>query len=91
MRTDINRATTTDPKIKLFTFNHFYSFTPAGKPYGETNSYENIKKRLDICKKQNLEPNFIAVDFVELGYNGGAKKVVLDIMKKKTTHEHDEL
>ena len=90
MRID-NRASSTDSKIKLFVFNHFYSISKVGWPHEITNSYENIKKRVDSCSKQSLEPNFIAVDFVELGNDGGAKKVVFELIKKKTTHKHDEL
>lgn len=90
MREDF-RAAHDDIYIKLFTFNHFYAFSKQGWPHETTNSYENINKRVGICLAQGLKPNFIAVNFVELGYNGGAKQVVHDLVKGKIRREKDEL
>jgi hypothetical protein len=47
--------------------------------------------RVDICNSLGLHPNFIAVDFVELGNNGGAKRIVKELMEKKKQNIHDEL
>jgi hypothetical protein len=65
------------PLSQLLVMNHFYSISfPAHYPV--VNSGEEIFKRVNLCYAQeNRLPNFIAVDFVEEGLDGGALAVVL--------------
>lgn len=65
MRDDF-RANATDPTVKLVVFNHFSSVSIA-KDYGSINRYSDIMKRVTSCLSSNLFPNFISVDFFELG------------------------
>jgi hypothetical protein len=88
-------------KGQLFLMNHFHqsSMVVPGftNTYETINSYAAILNRTLECEKQQKRwPNFIAVDFVEEGENGGAKQVVWEINTKKfiTTPRklrHDEL
>lgn len=65
MRNDF-RASASDPTIKLVVFNHLSSIS-AIKDYGSINRYSDIMKRVNSCWLNGLLPNFIAVDFFELG------------------------
>lgn len=69
----------------LFLFNHFNTITRQTKlgAYEAINGYEQITQRINLCFSQlNRYPNFIAVDYVEFGNEGGARKVVLDLNRK---------
>ncbi len=62
---------------RLLLMNHFYSQSFLKGDYNDNNSYNAIAKRVNIChKEQGRLPNFIAVDFIELGANGGSREVV---------------
>ncbi len=65
MRTDF-RADPADTAIKLMVFNHFSPISIA-KDYGSMNKYSDIMKRVASCLANGFFPNFIAVDYFELG------------------------
>jgi len=77
------------PKLsQLFLLNHFYNdFFPylmgTKKDYHTINAVEHIARRIDVCEQQiGRLPNFIAVDFVEMGIDGGAKQCVQNINQR---------
>ena len=65
MRTDF-RANPSDPNIKLMVFNHFSPISIV-KDYNSINKYSDIMNRVTSCLSNGLFPNFIAVDYFELG------------------------
>ena len=84
MRGD-NRATT----ASLFVMNHFYKL-PHGlfiEDAAQTNDYNKLHERICSCFFQKgLWPNFIAVDYVNVGET---KKIVSDINKNNIKCHND--
>lgn len=90
------RVTFNDQQTKIFVLNHFYrtschhpsknvifSAWPIEIMYNcdEVNAYDEIKERVSKCKSvHNLKPTYIAIDFIERGKDGGALKVVSDLI-----------
>jgi hypothetical protein len=71
--------------------NHFYSFSPL-KNYEKVNSFEAIMKRAWQCfKDRKIWPNFVAVDFVEIGEAGGAKAAVIKLNQKLNSESKNNL
>jgi hypothetical protein len=66
----------------LLMMNHFYENEPQ-IGYEKTNDCRAIIARAKKFRDQQIKwPNFIAVDFVEIGENGGAQAAVIDLNKK---------
>ncbi|MEZ5009687.1 MAG: hypothetical protein R2753_16185 [Chitinophagales bacterium] len=64
----------------LFVMNHFRSFLLGVDATADNNYNQLIKKVDNYCKPEAFRyPNFVAVDFVEQGKNGGALKVVNEL------------
>lgn len=64
----------------LFVMNHFRSFLLGVDATADNNYNQLIKKVDNYCQPEaSRYPNFVAVDFVEQGKNGGALKVVNEL------------
>lgn len=79
-----------DRNKALFVMNHFPTFSMAGisvapgrNSYWTSNDYYVLMAQLTACDAlAGRLPNFVAVDFFELGNNGGPAKVVEDLNKE---------
>ncbi len=93
LRTD-GRGQENEP---LFILNHFHMWTSGNavvcnlrenikkaiRFFANINSYDKIMNRVDECRQQErILPNFIAVDFVEIGDQGGARRVVTELNER---------
>ena len=83
------RAVFSNSNVNLFVLNHFYKFscTPQDTqiywkyPCKDVNSYQEINNRVQLCANQGLKPTYVALDFIHVGENGGALKVICDSIK----------
>jgi len=95
LRTDGHR----NNQAALFVMNHFYGLSSSHiglnflsqsiQNVDHHNDYDSIWKRVDLCyQEQKRLPNFIAVDFVEQGANGGARAVVSALNQLPSENYH---
>ncbi len=74
---------------RLFLLNHFYSLS-ALADYEAVNAVNNIINRMEQCYQQQKRlPNFIAVDFVEQGQEGGARELISQLNRLPAEFFHD--
>ena len=75
-----NSSPLDDMSKHLFVMNHFRSFLLGVNTYEDNNYNALIRKVDDHCRlAAERYPNFLAVDFVEQGLNGGVLKVVNEL------------
>jgi hypothetical protein len=81
------RADFSNHQIKIFVLNHFYTKSCTHANYGfiktpceMVNDYHRLHNRIQQCKSSHgITPTFLALDFISLGKNGGALKLVAGI------------
>jgi hypothetical protein len=99
-----NRVAFADLNVNIFIMNHFYTKSCSSlidASFGvnsivniakyscqSTNDYNAIMKRVNLCIDMGNKPTFIAVDFIEQGANGGALKVVSDLVDKSFYNQY---